>query len=158
MTKAETKITKRNHDKIAKELLAGFPAMRKLEDVLIAIEGAKTYGEAEAAVEAFLDSQHVASKIPPRYKARYAAQGDPRSCGDDFAKAFASMVTKKDAAGKQVCDLELLRQIASENDAWLPKYEALNPGMQRMNVGNRLRAKIKRGEKIWWPTKASWSA
>lgn len=153
-----TKLTKRNRTKHENELFERFPAVGSLEKLQKLVAEANTTEDAEAAVEAYLDSLSTGSKIKPKYKAKYAANGDPRSCGDDFAKAFAAMVTKTNLSGQQVCDVELLRKIADKNDAWQDKYSSLNIGMQRMNVGNRLRAKIKRGEKIWWPEKASFAA
>lgn len=42
-------------------------------------------------------------------------------------------------------DLAKLRRFAEANDCWRAEYEQLNPGMQRMSVGNRLRAKYGRG-------------
>jgi hypothetical protein len=34
------------------------------------------------------------------------------------------------------------------NGVWRASYAGLNPGMQRMNVGNRLRAAVKKGHGI----------
>ena len=47
-------------------------------------------------------------------------------------------------------DTGKLRALAEANEVWDDKYARLNPGQQRMNVGNRLRAKIKKGEDIVW--------
>ena len=91
------------------------------------------------------------SKVPPAYKARYKLRGDPDSCGDDFAKEFASTVTTMNGT-KPICNVALLEEIAERNEIDFQRYEQLNPGMKRMNVGNKLRARIKRGEKLnWWP-------
>lgn len=44
-----------------------------------------------------------------------------------------------------------LREFAERNGVWNDKYlELPNPGLIRMNIGNRLRAKIKRGEAVEW--------
>lgn len=46
---------------------------------------------------------------------------------------------------------EQLKSFAVANDVWDDKYDALpNPGLRRMNVVNRLRAKIKKGHKVAW--------
>lgn len=45
---------------------------------------------------------------------------------------------------------EKLKAFAVANGCWQERYEQLNVGMQRMNVGTRLRAKVARGEKVNW--------
>jgi len=50
----------------------------------------------------------------------------------------------EDESGDRRIDLTKLRRFALANDCWNPEYMKLNPGMQRMNVVNRLRAKVRR--------------
>jgi hypothetical protein len=48
-------------------------------------------------------------------------------------------------------DVERLQEFAIANDCWQDSYAGLNVGQQRMNVGNRARAKLKQGVKLVWP-------
>jgi hypothetical protein len=41
-------------------------------------------------------------------------------------------------------------KFAKANDCWVPAYGSLNHGMARMNVANRLRAKIRKKAEIDW--------
>jgi len=43
------------------------------------------------------------------------------------------------------------KKFAIANHVWNNKYDALNPGLQRMNCVNRLRAQVKKGYEIKWP-------
>lgn len=46
---------------------------------------------------------------------------------------------------------EQVKAFAVANGCWDDKYDAMpNPGLQRMNVINRLRAKVKKGYKVVW--------
>ena len=58
------------------------------------------------------------------------------NCGDDLAVALLGLTL----AECQSC--------AAENDIDHIRWAHLNPGMQRMNIGNALRHKLKKGEKI----------
>jgi len=54
-----------------------------------------------------------------------------------------------DALGRSLDgDERLLEEVSIENGIDFSKYSHLNPGMLRMAVGNILRARIKRGEKV----------
>lgn len=44
-----------------------------------------------------------------------------------------------------------LRKFAEANGVWDDKYAALNNGLQRMTVVNRLRGKVGKGHKLVWP-------
>lgn len=54
------------------------------------------------------------------------------------------------ADGQGRTDPEKLRAFAVSNGVWDERYAKLNVGMQRMNVGVRLRSKVGRGEKVKW--------
>lgn len=156
------KITKRNRNKIAQELHERFPAVGSLERVIELIADAKDSHAAEDAIEAALDAQSKGSVVPASYKARYAARGNPANCGDDFAHEFESVISTTNGKGKKMVDMEALREIAERNGIgnWFDHYvtKDLNNGMVRMNIGNRLRARIKKGEKLeYWPTKVSFA-
>lgn len=48
-------------------------------------------------------------------------------------------------------DAAALKQFAINNGVWQDKYQDLpNPGLVRMNVVNRLRAKVKAGHEVVW--------
>ena len=90
-------------------------------------------------------SRRKGSVVPNEYRYQY---GVDQSCGDDVAKALTAKVTDP----KTGVDLEACRVVAGANgvedkfDAWLDK--GLNPGMVRMNLGNVLRGKARRGEPV----------
>lgn len=86
------------------------------------------------------------SIVPARFKERYAKHDD--SCGDRVAAALKKATTTQDSEGRDKCDLKALKEIATANGVWNPKYASLNAGQQRMNVGNRLRGMIKNDETV----------
>ncbi len=65
---------------------------------------------------------------------------------DEFALRLKKHVANNDGG----IDLAKLRALAEANNAWDARYAKLNAGMQRLNVGNRLRALMRRGGKILW--------
>ena len=82
--------------------------------------------------------------VPADFRNRYRERGG--SCGDDVATLLAQHTRGDD--GKP--DPAKLRALAERNGVWQDRYAALNPGQQRMNDGNRLRAMARRGEAIEW--------
>jgi hypothetical protein len=76
--------------------------------------------------------------FPAKYREKYAAHDG--STGDVLAVALKK-VTSRD--GKT--DLAALREVAVANGVDLDRWAHLNLGMQRMNLGNRLRGMAKRG-------------
>lgn len=78
------------------------------------------------------------SVIKAKYRERYTT---PR---DEVAEHLSSFTD-----GKRI-DVKAIREFAERNGCWVERYEELNPGMVRMNVGNRLRAKLRKGEEISW--------
>lgn len=60
--------------------------------------------------------------------------GKDANCGDDVAEALKG------------ADLDALLVFAAGNGIDVDKYAHLNNGQKRMNVGNRLRAMVKKGE------------
>jgi hypothetical protein len=84
------------------------------------------------------------SVIPDGYRHQY---GVDQNCGDRIAKALTAKVTTAEGV-----DLNACREIAGDNevedkfDRWMAK--GLNPGMIRMNLGNVLRGKARRGEEV----------
>lgn len=96
-----------------------------------------------AAVEAALARK--GSVVPDEYRYRYGAD---QNCGDDVAKKLTAAVTHPETG----VDVDKCAEIAAANgvgdrfDGWLAKD--LNPGMLRMNLGNVLRGKARRGEEV----------
>lgn len=83
-----------------------------------------------AAEQADIWVQVKASLVPDSYKERY---GPSQNCGDEFAELMA---------GNDV------KEIAADNSIDLKRWKGKNPGMVRMNLGNVLRGRVKRGEYV----------
>lgn len=79
-------------------------------------------------------------------KAEYRKEYEDGSCGDALSKRLKQHITNAD--GKT--DLAKLRALAERNGVWSASYANLNPGMVRMNCGNRLRKIVRDGNKIVW--------
>lgn len=90
------------------------------------------------------------SIIKSKYKTKYRPW--KMTCGDDLAQQLSKHLKVKDEDdGKMRVDAAKLKRFALANDCWDPKYAHLNVGMRRLNVANRLRAKIRKdGYKIVW--------
>lgn len=106
-------------------------------------------GEEEEEIES-------GSKVRQKYRDEYRARGNPRTCSDDFSELFnEATLISTDGDGKAlkrpILDEPALREIAEKNGIEYSKYEHLNKGMRRMNVGNVLRGILRRGDSIWWP-------
>lgn len=87
------------------------------------------------------------SVVKRTYKQRY--RPFKSTCGDELAQLVAGHLKVKTEDGVRI-DTDRLRKFATANDCWQPGYSNLNVGMQRMNVVNRLRAKVKKGHDIVW--------
>lgn len=70
--------------------------------------------------------------------------------GDDLNQLLAKHLKYKDPDGKMRINQAKLVKFAKANDCWVDGYKHLNVGQQRLNVGNRLRAKIKKGHVVSW--------
>ena len=88
--------------------------------------------------------------VKPKYRDLYKQYSD--SCGDDMACALkdATVRVEKTKRGKdrEVMDEGSLAKIAKNNGIDVSKYDHLNPGQTRMNVGNRLRGMLRKGEAV----------
>lgn len=80
------------------------------------------------------------SLVPSHYKEKY---GNTQTCGDELASVFADAVT-----GANGLDLEALALVQKANGIDPSRWSHLNSGQQRMNTGNVLRGKIRRGEHV----------
>ena len=92
------------------------------------------------AEQAKLWSVHAGSVVPDSYKIRY---GSDQNCGDDIADLLKGEDVHGVAAANGI-DAEAKwgegRRITGKSP--------LNPGMVRMNLGNVLRGRVKRGEYV----------
>lgn len=79
--------------------------------------------------------------IGANYRDKYGKEGH---CGDELAEVLK--VFTRDDETKKV-DLSKLKQVCEQNEIEF-KWDHLNAGMQRMTVGNILRAKHKKGVDI----------
>jgi hypothetical protein len=93
------------------------------------------------------DPRWKSSVVPAKYRRQYAKHDE--SCGDTIAKESKAYLTVDTEDGPKL-NLELLVRWAEANGCWVESYSKLNPGMQRMNVVNRLRAKIRKGHVVAW--------
>ena len=82
------------------------------------------------------------SIVPKVFKDRYKKQGG--NCGDELADAMNSTV--KGEKGK--IDGTKLAAVMAQNGVEKGRWSNLNVGQRRMNLGNVLRARIKRGEAV----------
>lgn len=87
------------------------------------------------------------SVVKKAYRDVYKAHGG--SNGDDLATKMKEHVSDV-IDGVATLNTEKLRTFAEANQVWDAKYASLNPGQQRMNVGNRLRAMVRKGYEIVW--------
>lgn len=87
-----------------------------------------------------------------KYRAKYAPHND--SCGDDMSNAITNAVEGDD--GKM--DIGRLQALAAENEIDVKKYDHLNNGQMRMNVGNRLRGRLKQGNDVTFNGKVVFKA
>ena len=87
------------------------------------------------------------SVVKRAYKTRY--KPFKSTCGDELAALVRRHLEVKTEEGLRI-DPVKLRTFAVANDCWQDRYNQLNVGMRRMNVVNRLRAKVKKGHDIVW--------
>ena len=99
------------------------------------------------------EAEATASRVPQKYRARYAetAKAAGRKAhtatgkatlnnGDEFALLWEALLPV------QACQLADKVVPQPDKQTHATKYAHLNVGMQRMNAGNRIRGAIKRGE------------
>lgn len=98
------------------------------------------------------------SIVKSKYRERYRPH--KMTNGDSIAKrVHAEFMTKKDEDTKKPrLDFDKFVKFAKDNGCWVESYRSLknrhgdrNNGLIRMNVINRLRAKVRNKEEIIWP-------
>jgi len=118
--------------------------------------------DAAIAEEEASDADQSRSVVKGKYKTAYKPHKD--MCGDDLSKLIHAHVTRKDEeTGEVRVNLKALRSFATANGCWVPAYASLvsrtggwNAGMARMNVANRLRAKIRQAKKAGEEFEIQW--
>lgn len=84
------------------------------------------------------------SVVPAKYKAEYAARGNPNHCGDWLAETLATLCRVLDEHGKEITDIDRLEAIANANDVAPARYGKLGmasngwQGRFRMTIRNML--------------------
>ncbi len=71
------------------------------------------------------------AKVMGALRGRYGKEGN---CGDEVAQAL------------QGVSLEALTEFAAGQEVDVAKYDHLNPGQRRMNIGNQIRRLVKEGD------------
>jgi len=118
------------------------PALRKrLQDAGLDVAPRANRARLIEAARAAGLWRYDGDQVPAKYKAKY---GRTQSCDDDVATSLKDAVTGADGS----CDLDAVRNVAIANDIDPKRWGHLNVGMQRMNLGNVLRAMVKRGEYV----------
>jgi len=114
--------------------------------------------EGEVAEEEEEEAAEPRSVVKGKYKAKY--KPTKQTCGDDLALRLKAHVEREDEeTGEMKVSLDALRTFAEANGCWKREYALLrnangswNAGMARMNVANRLRAKVRKDtefEVVW---------
>lgn len=111
-------------------------------------------GEDEGEVEADEDGgegDEDAGKSIVKRKYKQAYRPFKHTCGDDLSQLITKhLKVVDDETGEERIDEDRLARFAKANDVWVSDYRNLNVGMRRMNIANRLRAKVRKGHKIVW--------
>lgn len=144
-------MTKIHHATAARATRLGFTlAIVKGTTLVGAYLGAELMAKAddakaalEAAIEAAKQPRRQASIVRHAYKAAYGAEAH---CGDPMAVALKA-ATEVVVDGRIVLNIPELRAIAENHGIDFQRYANHNPGQMRMNVGNRLRGMLRRGER-----------
>lgn len=124
-----------------------------LDEAMDALYKAETGEDPEEPTEEESEDEEEhegGSIVPEKYKSQYKEYGGTN--GDVIADHVQDTTRKYEEGpkGGQVSrvDLEAVTKIAQDNDVDMTAWTNLNPGQQRMNLGNVLRSRLLRGEKI----------
>lgn len=115
-----------------------------LADLDITFDDKATKAELAALLAENSDGEAPETKsiVPDGFKSKYKAFGG--SCGDEMAEVLGKTV--KTDKGK--VDVTALEEVMAQNDIDTDRWSNLNIGQRRMNLGNVLRARVKRGESV----------
>jgi predicted nucleic acid-binding protein len=127
------------------------------EEIMDVLASHTTIKDAVAAFQKLYDAENQ-EVVPKKYRTEYAARGNPRTCSDDFSELFAAATYVDTSAKRPKTDINKVYDIAEKNGLGdkFTEYEGkgLNTGMIRMNIGNILRARLRKGETLWWPNQS----
>lgn len=96
----------------------------------------------------------MAGVMVKSYHDQYMAQGGGNADNVDttmrevFMTKSREVQTKKGVRAEPALDVEALRKWGQELGLWNDRWDALNPGMRRMNLANRVRGAIRNGKVI----------
>src|SRR5262245_54259772 len=96
----------------------------------------------------WLDGDRMSGIIADKYALRYREHGG--SSGDELAKRLRGYLFFTAKNGRERMDRAKLVRFAKANGMWDEKYARLNDGQVRMNVSNKVRARLRRGAKVNW--------
>lgn len=97
------------------------------------------------------DEKESGNVVPAKYREKYGAA---QNCGDELADVLSAFVMVEDPENpkKRVCSRSQLETVADANGLQdkMREYEesGKNLGMVRMNIGNILRGRIRRGQYV----------
>lgn len=83
--------------------------------------------------------------VDPAKKAQYGAS---QSCGDKVADVMARVCRTINEDGSDYIDMDKMWKVAKQNGLTLDRWLHCNIGQIRMNLGNVLRGKVRRGEYV----------
>lgn len=137
MTKNST--TKKSNDQIVVRFATQNPTIEQLTEVIMEYKVQMPVPSTrktlmKAIVDAGIKVLMTDSIVPNGYKAIYQSQGG--HCGDELAATFASL------------DASQWPLVAKQNGIDFNRWSHLNNGQQRMNLGNVLRGKLRRGDSV----------
>lgn len=101
-------------------------------------------GLAEDATEEEAEDSDSGSHSIIKNKYKSAYKPFKMSNGDEVAHQLAEFLKAKGEDGKLRIDADRLERFARNNGLWDERYARLNVGMRRLNVGNKLRAKLRK--------------
>jgi ribosomal protein L12E/L44/L45/RPP1/RPP2 len=103
---------------------------------------ARTREEDEEEAEEEAEEGQSEEVVRRKYRMKYAETDN--HCNDALAVAFHDATQ----VSTGVLPIVAIKQIAAANGVDLKRWEKHNPGMIRMNLGNVLRGKLRRGETV----------
>lgn len=113
-------------------------------------------GEDAAEDEEEEEESEGKSVVKRKYKSKY--RPFKMTCGDTLAREIKDFIMEKNEDGDFRQNVKKLRAFAVVNGVWDARYATLNPGMQRMNIGNRLRNLVRQGTDVVWSLPPGWDA
>lgn len=150
MSTNETTITRPTRKIVApaaiRNVAKSDPAYLRQSLALVGVEASNRLGKGKLV--AMVREQGWGAKGNVVNKAKKQEYGAAQTCGDDVAEVLARTVRTPTEDGGDYLDIEKVREVAKANGISIDRWMHLNIGMIRMNLGNVLRGKVKRGEPV----------